>query len=271
MNRISVNGSSFVGQPFGYHPDNEWDTCVRAVNDYFRPVETFAARFEQMLLDVKRLGFDAFDIWTAGQLSWRWATPAQIATARDLLAKHSLTVTSLGDSFGETRDEFVAACELAVGVNTKLLSGGCPVLQTERTFVIDTLERYDLYLGLENHPQRSAREMLDAIGDDAGGRIGTTVDTGWYGTQAGDVVRVMEQLDGRIVHVHLKDVLGGAESDVNVGYGKGIVPLEACVMALRRMGYTGDYSVEIHALNHDPLPELAQGGQLVRRWLAAPL
>lgn len=270
MNRISINGSSFVGKAHGYHPDNTWEACVNALNAYYSPPETFAARFEQMLMEVKALGFDLLDIWTAGQLSWRWATERQIATARELLEKHGIGVTSLGDSFGETRDEFEAACRLAVGVNTRLLSGGCPVLGTERQFVIDTLNRYDLYLGLENHPEKSAQAMLDQLGDGAGGRLGTTVDTGWYATQAGDVVRAVEQLGDRILHVHLKDVLGPPAQDQNVGYGKGIVPMEAVVRALQRMGYPGDYSVEIHSINHDPTGELAEGLGLVRRWLEVP-
>jgi sugar phosphate isomerase/epimerase len=267
MNRISLNGSSFVAAQCGYHSDSDWDACVEAVNDYYRPLETFAARFENMLFDVSALGFDALDIWTAGQLNWRWATQEHITMARALLESHAITVTSLGNDFGETRAEFVAACKLAAGVNTKLLSGACPMLRSERAFVIEMLEQYDLYLGLENHPEKSSQAMLDQIGDGAAGRIGTTVDTGWYATQAGDVVRVIEQLGNHIIHVHLKDVLGGGESDRNVGYGRGIVPLEACVRALKRIGYRGDYSVEIHSLDHDPKDELAEGLRLVRGWL----
>lgn len=266
MTRISVNGSSFVAMQCGHGPDAAWDACVNAVNEYYRPAETFAERFEKHLRDVKALGYDALDIWTAGQLNWRWATEEQIATARALLDKHNLVVTSLGNDFGDTRDEFVAACKLAVGVNTKLLSGGCPVFKRERAFVIEMLEKYDLYLGLENHPEKSAQAMLDQIGDGGKRRVGTTVDTGWYATQAGDVVRVIEQLRGHILHIHLKDVLAN-EADKNVGFGQGIVPMQECVNTLRRMGYTGDYSVEIHSLDHDPTAELEEAGQMVREWL----
>lgn len=266
MNRISLNGSSFVARQCGYGPHSDWDTCVGAVNTFYRPAATFAERFDKHLAEVASLGFDALDIWTAGQLNWRWATAEQISAARALLDKRNLTVTSLGNDFGDTREEFVAACKLAVGVNTKLLSGGCPVLRKERAFVIEMLHAHDLYLGLENHPEKSAQAMLDQIGDGGGGRIGTTVDTGWYATQAGDVVRVIEQLQGHIFHIHLKDVLAN-EADRNVGFGQGIVPMRECVDALRRMNYTGDYSVEIHSLDHDPTSELEEAGQLVRAWL----
>lgn len=267
MTQISVNGSSWVAKQCGPSRASEWDACVQAVNDYYRPADTFATRFEQHLRDVKALGYTALDIWTAGQLNWQWATDEQLRTARALLDKHGITVTSLGNAFGETRDEFVAACQLAVAVKTRLLSGGCPVFRTERAFVIEMLDKYDLLLGLENHPERSAQEMLDQIRDDGHGRVGATVDTGWFATQAPDVVKAIEELGKHIFHIHLKDVARGGP-DLNVGLGKGIVPLEACVRALQRTGYTGDYSVEIHSLDHDPTQELREGLLLVRAWLS---
>ncbi len=266
MTTISLNSSSFVGRQSKYGPDADWDAAVDAVNAYYSPEATFTERFEKMLLDVKQLGFDALDIWTAGQMNWAWTTENQMARARALLEKHNLTVTSLGAEFGATRQEFVAACKLAVGVNTKLLSGTCPLLLTDRAFVIETLKQYDLYLGWENHPEKSAQETLDIVGDGGDGRIGTTIDTGWYATQAGDVVHAIKQLRGRIFQVHLKDVLS-EPSDQNVGWGDGIVPMKACVDALIEMGYDGLYSVEIHSVDHDPTAELEVAGRLLREWL----
>lgn len=270
MAQISINSSSFVGRQCGYGPQADWDQCVDAVNAWYSPEATFAERFEKMLLEVKQLGYDALDIWTAGQMNWEWTTPAHMAAARQLLDKHHLTVTSLGAAFGSTRDEFTAACKLAVGVNTKLLSGGCPLLAEDRAFVVKTLKEYDLLLGLENHPEKSAQELLDQIGDDGDGRIWATIDTGWFATQAGDVVGPIQELEGRILQVHLKDVLE-SPADQNVGWGDGIVPMKACVDALRKMGYDGLYSVEIHCIDHDPTAELEAAGQLLREWLGIEL
>jgi sugar phosphate isomerase/epimerase len=266
MTQISLNSSSFVGRQCGYGPQSTWDACVDAVNAYYRPEDTFAARFEKMLLEVKQMGFDALDIWTAGQMNWAWTTEMQMAWARELLARHNLTVTSLGAAFGSTREEFVSACKLAAGVNTKLLSGTLPLLEKDRAFVVDSLHKYDLYLGWENHPEKSAQEVLDIVGDSAGGRIGTTIDTGWYGTQSGNVVREIKALRGHIFQVHLKDVLS-EPSDQNVGWGDGIVPMQECVQTLQAIGYDGLYSVEIHSIDHDPTSELEAAGQLLRGWI----
>lgn len=268
INGISFNCSNLVGQQSGYTPLNDWETCVRAVNEFYTPLETFPARFERMILDVQALGFDALDIWTGGQMNWRWTTTEHMAIARDLLERHQMVANSLGGEFGKTRQEFLAACRLAVGVGTRLLSGGCPLFDADRQFVLSVLRDHDLQLSLENHPEKNARQMLNRMGPSDQDRIGTTVDTGWYATQGFDVVQAIQELDGRILHVHLKDVLPGSEH-VNVGYGRGCVPLEAGVQALRRIGYAGDFSVEDHAIDHDPMPEIAEARRLLQNWLSA--
>lgn len=243
---------------------------MRAVNEFYSSLETFAERFEQLILEVKALGFDALDVWTPGQLSWRWATAEHIAVARRLFEQHHVSVTSIGGEFGDTREDFMAACKLAVGVNTGLLSGTTTLLFRDRAFVIATLKEYDLRLAFENHPEKTPQEMLDKIGDGGEGRIGTAVDTGWYATQGYDAVKAIEKLSDHILHIHLKDVRAPGEH-INCGYGQGCVPLEASVQALKKIAYTGDYSVENHAFDHDPTEELRTALPMLRHWLASPI
>ena len=266
MATIALHCSSFVAKQFGYHADNEWGACVQAGADYYRPIETFSGRFERLILHVRSLGFDAMDVWQPGQLNWQWATPQHIAAARSALDKHHMTVTSLAGEFGETRAEFISACELAKGIGAAMLSGMCDLLAADRGFVLDRLKHYGLKLALENHPETNVRQMLDQIGPVKEDCLGTAVDTGWYATRGYDVVRAIQELEGRIFHIHLKNVLPGAEH-INCGYTQGIVPLEACVHALKKAGYQGVYSVENHVLDHDPDDELREGGLLVRQWL----
>lgn len=268
MTIISLNCSSFVAKQYGYTTENDWGTCVKVINDYYSTIETFTERFEQLILDVTDLGYGALDVWTPGQLAWSWATPEHIRIASRLLKKNNVHVTSIGGAFGDTREKFVSACELAVGIDTDLLSGTVPLLFTDRAFLVDKLNEYNLRLAIENHPEKSAADMLEQIGDGAGGRIGTAVDTGWYATQGCDVPAEIRALSKHIMHVHLKDI-EKVDDHVNVGYGKGVVPLEACVKALKEIGYDGNYSVENHAFNHDPTEELREALPMLHNWLSA--
>lgn len=266
MFRIALHGSSFVGSRYGYQSPGTWEQCVQSLSAYFEPVDTFARRFNDLLTQVERLGFTCVDVWQPAVLNWQWAAPQHVLHARDLFAQHRMGVSSLAGEFGVTRKDFLSACALASAIGAKILSGTTALLMTDRSFVIDTLSTYDLQLAIENEVEFTPAEMLEQIGDGAGGRIGTALDTGWWATHQYDVVQAIRELNGHIFHVHLKDVLPGDEH-INCGYGKGCVPIEECIRTLMEIGYSGVVSVENHTLDHDPDQELIAGRQLLEKLL----
>src|SRR3954469_12457057 len=81
--------ANLVSRPLGYKMTGGWQEGDRASNDWYAPLATFAARFDEMLAEVKSLGFTGIDLWGA-HLNWQWATPHHVATAKQLLEKHGL-------------------------------------------------------------------------------------------------------------------------------------------------------------------------------------
>src|ERR671922_236155 len=71
------------------------------------------------------------------------------------------------------------------------------------------------------------------------GAFGTTVDTGWWGTQGYDAAEAIEELRDHVLHVHLKDVRAVGEPHDTCPWGEGVVDVEACVRALQQIGYEG--------------------------------
>ncbi len=266
MIQISLHGSCFVGSQCGYDPPKSWEECVRALSDYFLPIETFHQRFEELICHVKKLGYERMDVWQPAELNWQWATQKHIEIAKSVIYKHGMKISSLAGEFGETRVEFLSACHLAQGIGAPILSGTTALYLTDRPFVINSLERYNLKLAIENEIELTAAEMLKKIGDTGNGRIGTAIDTGWYATHGYDVLSAINELKNNIFHVHLKDVYPG-EEHINCGYGKGCVPLKECVFALKDIGYSGVLSVENHNLDHDPDQEMIGGRKLVEEWI----
>ena len=264
--KISFISANFVARQLGYHMPEGWMQGDNATNDYFRPLETFAERFDAMLAEVSAMGFSAIDIWLA-HLHWSWASPPHIAIARDLLAKHNLTVTSLAGGFGATAQEFEAACQLAVAMQTTILGGNTSLLYADRASVVDILKTYGVKLAIENHPgEKIAAEMLAKIGDGGDGTIGTAVDTGWWGTHGYDAARAIRELAPHVMHVHLKYVLA-AGGHVTCRYGRGCVPIEGCVQVLAEIGYTGDIGVEHEPDDYDPTADCIENLRLLRGWL----
>ncbi len=268
MNTISFMSANFVARQVGYNMTEGWGQGDTATNDYFRPLETFADRFEVMLAEVQAMGFTVIDIWLA-HLHPNWATLDHIQIARDLLAKHGLTVSSLAGGFGTTPEQFEATCDLAVALNTKILGGNTALLQTNRDLVISLLQKYDLKLGIENHPEKTPEELLEKIGHGGQDTIGAAIDTGWFGTQGYDAARAIEILMPHLFHVHLKDVLAVGAHDT-CRYGQGIVPLEHCVQTLKQLGYSGGISIEHEPDHADPTPDVIASFAMLKGWLAAP-
>ncbi len=242
---ISFMTANYVARELGYHMTQGWMEGDDATNAYFAPLATYQERFSALLAEIKGLGFTAIDLWLA-HLNWRWATPEHIAIARTALDEAGLQVASLAGGFGGTLAEVEASCRIAQGVGAKILGGNCGPLTEDRAGLAALLRTYGLRFGYENHPEHSSAELLAKIGPGDEDVIGAAVDTGWFGTYGCDAVQALRDVGPRLFHVHLKDVLAPGGHDT-CRYGRGCVPIQACVEALQAMGYTGGISVE-----HEP-------------------
>lgn len=121
-------------------------------------------------------------------------------------------------------------------------------------------------LGLENHQERSPGELVKKIGDDAD-VLGATVDTGWFGTQGYDPARATEELAPHAFGVQLKDVRRAGEHHT-CRWGEGVVPIEGCVRALRRVGYLGAVTLEHEPDAFDPADDIRAMRALLEERLA---
>lgn len=264
---ISFMSANFVARESGWSIGG-WADGDRAVQATFEPIETFPRRFGEMLDEVVALGFDTVDLWTA-HLAPRWATDEHVAAAVSALRDRGLRVASLAGGFGATPDEVAASCRVAVAVGAPVLGGGTELLDSDPATLDRLLDEHGLRFGLENHPERTPAEVLGRIGSNGSGRIGATIDTGWFGTQGYDAARAIEELGDRVVHVHLKDVGHAGTPHETSAFGDGVVPLRECVETLRRIGYGGAISVEHEPYGHDPRPEIARARELLEAWVAA--
>src|SRR5262249_19271517 len=155
--------------------------------EYFRPLETFGERLEEVLLDVVGLGFRAIDLWGA-HLNGSWATDEHIATAQELLDRHSLPVVSLAGGFGGTLEELEGFCRIAAGLESPLLGGRTDLVERERGAVLELLRRHGLKLGIENHPEATPAEVAAQIAGDADSSARSSTPAGgppWATTPSG--------------------------------------------------------------------------------------
>lgn len=251
--------ANFVARETGYTMHG-WGHGDRTTNEAFAPIETYAERFGALLGDIHALGFRAIDVWGA-HLSPEWATDAHVQAARAALERYGMRVTTYATWVGPSN--IVRSCELARALGTDLLGGG---FSGDPEALAPALERHAVRLAVENHPEKTPAEVLEKI-DRGGAHFGVTVDTGWWGTQGYDAARAIEELGDRVLHVHLKDVLGLGEPHDTCRWGDGIVPVEASVRALQRSGYRGAIAVEHEPETFDPSDGIRSMRAQLEGWL----
>ena len=258
-NTIAFVTANYVARETGYAMHG-WGHGDRATNDAFAPIETYAERFDALLGDIGALGFDTIDVWGA-HLGADWATDAHVHAALGALERHGMRVSTYATWVGPSNIE--RACELARALGTSVIGAGC---SGDPEQLAPALERHGVRLGVENHPETTPQEVLAKI-ERGGGTMGATVDTGWWGTQGYDAARAIEELGDHVLHVHLKDVLAPGEPHDTCRWGSGVVDVEACVRALRELGYAGATAIEHEPEDHDPGEECRAMREQLEGWL----
>ncbi|KAB2903144.1 MAG: sugar phosphate isomerase/epimerase [Anaerolineae bacterium] len=266
MNPISFMSANYVGRQVSYNITEGWMQGENAAIAHFKPVETYAERLDEVLRDVRGLGFEAIDIWLA-HLGPGWATERHIEVARDRLKQHRLNPVSLAGWFGATAEEFERSCKLAAALNITILGGITSLLETDRPTLVRLLKEYNLRLALENHAEKTPEALLARIGDGGEGTIGAALDTGWFATQGYDPVDAVRKLGQYIFHVHLNDVMETGTHHT-CRYGAGIVPVEGCVRALQKIGYEGVITIEHEPEQFDPTEDIRASFAMLREWLS---
>jgi len=213
---------------------------------------TDSKAWEGICRDIADAGFQAIEIWEA-HAAPEAMNRERAATWKAIMADHGLKPIGYGGSFNQ---KTVEICQwLGVGQ----INGGKGDLSPEQA--TDLCRASGVRFNLENHPQKSAQEVLAIIG---GGNewLGMCVDTGWFGTQgvsSPDIIRACGPL---VRHVHVKDVeaVGG---HLTCLLGDGVAQVAESLQALKSINYSGWYSWEDEPEHRNPLDSAVRN----RRWI----
>jgi L-ribulose-5-phosphate 3-epimerase len=259
MPAIAFMTANYVARETGWAM-RDWGHGDTATQERFKPLDTYEERLDEIFASARALGFHTIDLWGA-HLGPEWATDEHLTIAQDLLAGHELRVATYATWVTPSNVE--RACELARGVGTDLIGAG---FSGEPEALVGALREHDVRLAVENHPEKTSDEVLAKIGRGEG-RLGTTVDTGWWGTHGYEAARAIEELAEHVLHVHLKDVRRVGEPHQTCPWGDGVVDIHECVRALQRIGYLGAYTVEHEPEDHDPSDEVRELRVRLEEWL----
>jgi sugar phosphate isomerase/epimerase len=123
--------------------------------------------------------------------------------------------------------------------------------------LVEEAERFEVNLAVEAvfghlcHDYYTVKELLDSIDSK---HLGVNMDPSHYALYGNDVAWAVNKLGEKIMHVHLKDVVGkpGMPGDDFMFplLGEGIIDWNGFAEALNNIGYRGFLSVEFEAFNY---------------------
>ena len=99
-------------------------------------------------------------------------------------------------------------------------------------------------------------------------RIGLCVDVGHEVRTGSDLLKVFEQVNSRLMDVHVKDLTNLREAKSQVPVGDGNIPLAAMFKHLKKVGYTGNVMLEYEIDADNPLPGMQKSFSYMRGILA---
>jgi L-ribulose-5-phosphate 3-epimerase len=226
---------------YGLKPFN-WGEAERITVERMSPAE-----FDAICRDVAGAGFQTIEVWR-GHAWHATLDEASAAELRQTMERHGLTPISYAGGLSGPEAEAMLRAARLLGIG--LMAGGLPLDRAPE--IAQLARKHGVRVGIENHPERNADEVLAKIGDDAD-VLGACIDTGWWLTQGYDPVAAVRGLSKHLFHIHLKDIRAAGKHET-CALGDGLLDVAAVLAALREVGYDGYLSVEHEPDDYDRPP-----------------
>ncbi len=218
---------------------------------------TDAAAWREICREIAGAGYKAVEIWEAH------ASPGALDQAKAMQWKSILKDAGLKPVAyaGTLRRETLEICRW---LEIPHVDGGMGNLKPEQATAL--CAEYRIGLNIENHPEKTAEELLAKIG---GGNdwLGVCIDTGWFGTQNASVPAMIKACGAKVRHVHVKDVKAAGKHETCL-LGEGIVNVAECIKTLRSMNYAGWYSWEDEPEDRNPFDSAVRNREWIEKRLA---
>jgi len=177
---------------------------------------------------------------------------------KDRLGERGMALSSFYPDFGTDAGQARKVFEFCKEMGTSVIVAEPPAA------ILDTLDRladeYKIGVALHNHQQGASAwwspDIVLAACKDRGRRMGGCCDVGQWARSGLDPVECLRKMEGRIVCVHLKDILQkGSRNARNTVFGEGQADIPAALRELKRLGYRGiatiDFEHDTPALEAD--------------------
>jgi sugar phosphate isomerase/epimerase len=136
---------------------------------------------------------------------------------------------------------------------------------------IDLIEKlikeYNIAAGIHCHPKRATKpdyklwdpNYVFSLVKDRDPRLGVCADVGHWTRSSVDVVAGLKIFEGRVISVHLKDIIESGNPDApDLPLGLGVTNVKGILRELRRQKFDGNISIEYERDWENTVPDIAQ-------------
>jgi len=184
----------------------------------------------------------------------------KIQQLKNLLASKGIKAVSYGVVKAKTEADWIRIFEFADAMDIETI-----VAEPEAKFMglIETLcDKHKINLGIHNHPKPTPYwhpDLVKPLFAARSNRIGISGDIGHWVRSGLDPLDCINQLEGRFVSLHLKDINQfGVKTAHDVPWGTGNCNIAGVLHKLKNIGYKGIFSVEYEYNWENSLPEVKE-------------
>lgn len=179
---------------------------------------------------------------------------------RVLAASKGVKIISSG-VWTAQREEWESIFSFAKNMGMEFISVEPP--REDWDVVEELAKKQNIKVAVHNHPSENSYWKPEILLESIGNRdplLGGCVDVGHYKRMGLDPIFSMQQLDGRIIALHFKDIAPQGEEHTleDVVWGQGILNVKGMMEELKSQNFKGYFTIEYEADWENNLPQIKQ-------------
>ncbi len=185
-------------------------------------------------------------------------TPEQQSELKKLAESKGVKIISSG-VWTPSRDEWKKVFDLAKSMELEFISA--EPAKDDWDVVEELAKQYRIKIACHNHPNESSYwepEILLDIITDKDKLLGSCADVGHFKRMGVEAAEAIQQLEGRIISMHFKDIAPDSEKGTleDVVWGTGVLNVKGILQELKRQNFKGYFTIEYEANWENNLPEI---------------
>ncbi|MDR1516995.1 MAG: sugar phosphate isomerase/epimerase [Dysgonamonadaceae bacterium] len=187
-------------------------------------------------------------------------SPEQQGQLKELAKAKEVKIVSSG-VWTAARDEWDKVFAFAKSMELEFISAE-PA--REDWDVVETLaKQYGIKVACHNHPNEASYWKPDILLECIGAKdalLGACADVGHFRRMDVDAVSALQQLKGRLIAMHFKDIAPTSEDGTleDVVWGRGVLNVKGMMEELKRQDFKGYFTIEYEANWENNLPEIKE-------------